>query len=241
MAGKRDPNDPRNQLYKFTIDVINKTKPNIFVLENVKGILSFKESDGILVMKKIINNLESIGYYSKYILLDSSKFGIPQKRERVIFIGSTFDNKDKVDNIIDKLRNINEPIVTVYDAIHDLEDKEELFLENHIFTKHTPQMIEKIKSTKPGESATNNFSDAFRRIHYDKPSPTVKENHGGVHLHPIKNRVLTPRELARLQSFPDNFKFLGTKSSVLKQIGNAVPPKLSMKIAEIVWNEFYGK
>jgi DNA (cytosine-5)-methyltransferase 1 len=62
----------------------------------------------------------------------------------------------------------------------------------------------------------------------------VKENHGGVHVHPTQNRVLTPRELASLQSFPDDFIFLGSKSNVLKQIGNAVPVRMSNKIAEIV-------
>jgi DNA (cytosine-5)-methyltransferase 1 len=85
------------------------------------------------------------------------------------------------------------------------------------------------------------FSDAFKRCHWDKPSPTVKENHGGVHIHPELNRVMTPRELARLQTFPDDFIFLSTKSNVLKQIGNAVPPKLAYEIAKQVKLVFYGK
>lgn len=98
-------------------------------------------------------------------------------------------------------------------------------------------MIKKIKNTQPGKSAMKNFSDAFRRLHYDKPSYTVKENHGGVHIHPKLNRVLTPRELARLQSFPDSFIFKSNKNNILKQIGNAVPPKLAYEIAKIVKKE----
>lgn len=82
MAGKRDPDDQRNQLYKYTIDVIKRLQPEVFVLENVKGILSFKEKDGELVINKIINILKEQNYYARYILVDSSKFGVPQKKRK---------------------------------------------------------------------------------------------------------------------------------------------------------------
>lgn len=240
MAGKRNPNDHRNQLYKYTIDIIDRVKPKLFVLENVKGILSFKESDGNLVIDKIVNTLNQKGYYSQYVLLDASNFGVPQKRERVIFIGSSFNNKDKVDLVIERLKNTKFPLKTVYDAIHDLENATESHDFNHIFTQHTPQMLERIKNTPEGKSVMNGYSDAFRRQYYNKPSTTVKENHGGVHVHPKLNRVMTPRELARLQSFPDDFIFKSTKSNILKQIGNAVSPKLSDEIAKIILEVFYN-
>lgn len=240
MSGKRDKNDPRNQLYKYTIDVIKKVQPKFFVLENVKGILSFKEKDNVLVITKIKNMLKKNGYYSKLILVDSSKFGVPQKRERVIFIGAKNKYKSKVDQCINKIANYKKATVTVESAIKDLETTKENIKFNHIFTKHSKEFKKKIHTTKVGESAMKNFSDAFRRIDYKKPSPTVKENHGGVFIHPKFDRVLTPRELARLQSFPDNFIFKGTKSSILKQIGNAVPPMLSYAIANIAKGIFYG-
>ncbi|QDY88353.1 DNA cytosine methyltransferase [Mycoplasma anserisalpingitidis] len=239
MAGKRDKEDPRNQLYKYTIDVIDKVQPKCFCLENVKGILSFKEIDGVKVIEKIKKRLEDIGYYSKYILLDASNFGVPQKRERVIFVGAKLKDKDKVNKIIDALSNYKEKIVTVRDAIYDLKDKDEDKVFSHIFTKHSPEMIDKIRNTEIGKSAMKNFSDAWRKLDYEKPSFTVKENHGGVHLHPELPRVLTPRELARLQSFPDDFLFYGNKSEILKQIGNAVPCKLSLEIAKIVKKHFF--
>ena len=232
LAGKRDRNDPRNQLYKYTIDVIKKTKPKMFCLENVKGILSFKESDGEKVIDKISKLFCRSGYYCKYTLLDASNFGVPQKRERVIFIGARKSNKKAVDEIINFLENHKSKIKTVKDAIKDLETKKEDPSINHIFAKHSLEMQKKILKTKAGSSAMNNFSDAFRKLDYDKPSYTVKENHGGVHIHPVLPRVLTPRELARLQSFPDDFIFLGSKSDILKQIGNAVPCKLSLIIAK---------
>lgn len=239
MAGKRSKSDPRNQLYNYTIDVIKKVRPYYFVLENVKGILSFRESDGELVVEKIKNKLRRINYYVNFILVDSSNFGVPQKRERVFFIGSNIKNKKKVDECIELIKNHKERIVTVYDAISDLENCDENVEINHIFSKHSEEMIEKIKKTPMGKSVMRNFSDAFRRLYYDRPSTTVKENHGGVHIHPIRNRVLTPRELARLQSFPDNFLFKSNKANILKQIGNAVPPKLAFEISKITKKVFY--
>lgn len=240
MAGKRDPDDQRNQLYKYTIDVIKRLQPEVFVLENVKGILSFKEKDGELVINKIINILKEQNYYARYILVDSSKFGVPQKRERVIFIGSK--DKNKVDLAIIEIAKHNEKIKTVRDAISHLENqKMDSNIPNHIFSNHTTEMKERLSKLKEGESLYGNYSDAFKRIYYDKPSPTVKENHGGVHVHPVLNRVLTPKELALLQSFPDDFVFQGTKSNILKQIGNAVPVKLSYEIAKIIKKVFYGK
>lgn len=240
MAGKRDPDDQRNQLYKYTIDVIKRLQPEVFVLENVKGILSFKEKDGKLVINKIINILKEQNYYARYILVDSSKFGVPQKRERVIFIGSK--DKNKVDLAIIEIAKHNEKIKTVRDAISHLENqKMDSNIPNHIFSNHTTEMKERLSKLKEGESLYGNYSDAFKRIYYDKPSPTVKENHGGVHVHPVLNRVLTPKELALLQSFPDDFVFQGTKANILKQIGNAVPVKLSYEIAKIIKKVFYGK
>ncbi|WP_406617706.1 DNA cytosine methyltransferase [Mycoplasmopsis lipophila] len=213
MAGKRDPDDQRNQLYKYTIDVIKRLQPEVFVLENVKGILSFKEKDGELVINKIINILKEQNYYARYILVDSSKFGVPQKRERVIFIGSK--DKNKVDLAIIEIAKHNEKIKTVRDAISHLENqKMDSNIPNHIFSNHTTEMKERLSKLKEGESLYGNYSDAFKRIYYDKPSPTVKENHGGVHVHPVLNRVLTPKELALLQSFPDNFVFQGTKTNI---------------------------
>lgn len=102
MAGKRCQDDPRNQLYKYTIKYIEELNPNYFVLENVKGILSFKEKDGILVIQKIKEQLNFLGYHCDHILLNANDFGVPQNRERVIFIGTR--DKNKTNNIINKLK-----------------------------------------------------------------------------------------------------------------------------------------
>ena len=97
-------------------------------------------------------------------------------------------------------------------------------------------MIKKIENTQLGKSVNPKYTEACFRCFPDKPSNTVKENHGGVFIHYEKNRVMTPRELARLQSFPDKFKFKGSKASILKQLGNAVPVGLSEALANNIIN-----
>ena len=101
---------------------------------------------------------------------------------------------------------------------------------NHIFTKHSEEMKQRIIAVPEGKSLFSNYSDAWKKSPWNKPSCTIKENHGGVNLHPILPRVLSPRELAALQSFPDNFIFKGVKKDQLIQIGNAVPPLLGKAI-----------
>ena len=305
MSGHRNSRDPRGQLFKDYVEFVKELKPKVFVMENVKGILTIlhdkpklnsdekKLADEYYVleeeklkleaekkqlsaknikngfpflrnkrllkevkakikkMKKdipkfrmkvtdiIINTMKDLGYNVQMKLLNSANYGVPQKRERVIFVGVRNDintkfeypvethNKDGTDG---KLK-----WVSVKEAIDDLkdlpEDAEKL---QQIYTKHTPKFIEKIKQTEIGTSVLKKYSESFYRCYPDRPSNTVKENHGGVFVHYEKNRVMTPRELARLQSFPDEFVFKGTKSSMLIQLGNAVPCGLSNAIAKQV-------
>ena len=87
---------------------------------------------------------------------------------------------------------------------------------------------------KIGKSLYTNYSDAWKKVDWNKPSCTVKENHGGVNIHPILSRPMTPRELAALQSFPDDFVFEGSKKWQLVQIGNAVPCSLGKAIGLVL-------
>ena len=122
--------------------------------------------------------------------------------------------------------------LTAKEALQDLENVPEQYLPNHVFTKHNPKFVKRLINTPIGKNVYKNYSDAWYRLKPDEPARTVKENHGGVFVHYAKPRVLTPRELARLQSFDDSFVFYSTKSNILKQIGNAVPPKMSQAIAK---------
>ena len=236
LAGKRNPNDERNQLYKIVVKVLKDLKIKRFVLENVPGILSMRKGKEI---EEIKNYFQEHSLYFEYEVLDSSNFNVPQKRKRVVFIGTNSKKYlPKIKRIFNSLKNTKNPIITSREVLFDLQDKKEDINFSHILTKHTAKIRNKIQNLKVNNSLYKNFSDGWRRISYDSPSPTVKENHGGVHIHPVKNRVLTPRELARLQSFPDKFIFKGSKKMQLVQIGNAVPVNFAKIIAEKVLELF---
>jgi DNA (cytosine-5)-methyltransferase 1 len=306
MSGHRNSRDPRGQLFKDYVEFVKVLKPKVFVMENVKGILTIlhdkpnlipeekkladkyyvleeeklklsaekkqlsvkkKKNTSIPVVrnkrlmkevnskiKKMKNDIpkfrmkvtdiitetfQKMGYNVQMKLLNSANYGVPQKRERVIFVGVINDITEKFEYPIETHNKEgtggSSKWVSVKEAIDDLKDLPEDF-ENlqQIYTKHTQKFIGKIKNTEIGSSVLKKYSEAFYRCYPDRPSNTVKENHGGVFVHYEKNRVMTPRELARLQSFPDDFVFKGTKSSMLIQLGNAVPCGLSNAIAKQV-------
>lgn len=233
MAGNRNPNDPRGQLFKEYVSIVKELSPPIFVMENVKGILSMRHKDGA-VINKIIGEFKKIGYRIDYEVLNSVDYGDPQYRERLILIGT----KEGVPVIFPEQTHgdIQEllPYKTVFEAIDDIADKPEDIPWNHIFAKHSSKFIAKIKKTKVGTNLSGNYSEAFFRTPPDKPCKTVKGNHGSVFIHYRKNRSISPRELARLQSFPDDFIFMGSKHDMFVQIGNAVPNELASAIAGAV-------
>lgn len=294
MSGLRNPRDPRGQLFKDYVEIVKQLNPKLFIMENVKGILTMKHDKphmtneekmiadnyyhlekqkiDLLAKKKIANNEQienelkiikselkkmekhlsifrmkvtdiikdtftELGYNIEMKLLNSANFGVPQKRERVIFIGLRNDIKKDITYPLETHNKKGDAgkkkWISVKETIDDLKHNENTDLQ-HIYTKHTDDFLNKIKNTKIGNSVNPKYKEAFFRCFPDEPSNTVKENHGGVFIHYEKDRVMTPRELARLQSFPDSFKFKGTKSNILVQIGNAVPCGLSQSIAKEV-------
>ena len=223
MAGNRVVEDPRNSLYRDMLEVVKALQPNYVVCENVKGLRSML---GGAVEKKIIEDFKAIGYEMNVTTLCAADYYVPQKRERVIFIG----NRIGVKNLYPMTLLSEDKYMTVGQAIGDLENVPEDSKFNHMFTRHSAQMIAKIATLSEGEGLYPEYTEAWRRCYWDKPSPTVKENHGGVFVHPHHNRVMTVRELARLQSFPDDFIFEGGKAKQLVQVGNAVPGLLGKAI-----------
>ena len=194
----------------------------------------------VKVTDMIKERFEKIGYDVKMQVLNAADYGVPQKRERVIFIGG-YDGlpvnfpdptyRKKTNGTEDLFKSNLLDWITVREAIDDIKDHPEDIDFNHIFTKCGKEFLNKIKKTKIGTSVYEGYRDAYYRSFPDEPSNTVKENHGGVFIHYEKDRFMTPRELARLQSFEDDFIFKGSKSQILVQIGNAVPPKLGYNIA----------
>jgi DNA-methyltransferase (dcm) len=221
---KRHADDSRNELYKMLIKVIVTKQPKFFVAENVKGILSLEHGE---VIKMIMNDFNSIGYTSEYRVLNAANYGVPQLRNRVVIVGVRNDIDFKYQYPL-PTHNANgdnglKKWVSVREAMKDIPDPDQPnSLLNHTYSQF------KLKF---------NGYLGNRTIDPDKPAPTVTargDDKGGVVVlhHPNNRRRMTCRELATVQSFPLDYEFVGTRSSVYRQIGNAVPPLLGKAIAE---------
>lgn len=224
MAGNRIITDERNSLYKEMLEIVRHIKPKFVVMENVVGLRSMLNGK---IEAQIIKDYEQAGYKVNVTVLNSADYGVAQLRKRVIFICNRIDKT----NFYPKPLLSPENYKTIKDSIEDLMDMEDNKEFNHVRTKHKADMIERLGNVKEGSSLYDNYSDSWKKCHWNKPSCTIKENHGAVNIHPKRPRVITAREMARLQSFPDNFIFKGAKKWQLVQLGNAVPPLLGKAIA----------
>ena len=225
LAGNRVITDERNSLYLEMLKIVDHIRPEYIVMENVEGLRSMMNGK---IEEKIISDYKKIGYEINVTVLNSADYGVAQTRRRVIFIGNRIGGINYHPKpFMKKYKTLGEEI----ERFMDIPENKSI---NHIFSKHTEEMKQKIMDVPEGMSLYGNYSDAWKKSPWDKPSCTVKENHGGVNLHPKLPRVLTPRELAALQSFPDDFIFMGSKKWQLVQIGNAVPPLLGRAIGVAV-------
>lgn len=223
LSGYRVVADPRNSLYLEMLDIVKRIQPDFIVMENVEGLRSMLNGK---VEEKILDDYKKIGYDINVTVLNAANYYTPQTRKRVIFIG----NRIGAINYHPKPMLDEKDYVTVGNAIKKYLDIPEDKNISHIFTKTSPEMKKRLEAIPVGKSLYGNYSDAWKKVDWDKPSCTVKENHGGVNIHPILSRPMTPRELAALQSFPDDFIFKGSKKWQLVQIGNAVPCLLGKAI-----------
>ena len=224
MSGSRIVEDKRNSLYKDMLEIIEELQPEFIVAENVKGLRSMLKGK---VEDKIKADIRKLGYVVNVTVLNSADYYVPQKRERVIFIANRIGKK----NYHPAPLLESDSYITTKEAIGDLVKLKDNPKFNHVRTKHTDDMKERLAKVPEGKSLYDKYSDSWKKCPWNEASCTIKENHGGVNIHPIEPRVITVREMARLQSFPDSFIFKGTKSKQMVQIGNAVPPLLAKAIA----------
>lgn len=225
VAGLRKPNDPRNQLFKEYIRIVKHLNPYFVFIENVPGILTMQGGE---VYQEILKQFADIGYKDMTVrILEAATYGVPQLRTRAIFIGNRLGIKNPYPKAIYGKDNYK----TIESAIDDLIDLPFDPSWNHEGTKHSKDMEKRLSLIPPGGSLYSTFRDAWKRQYCGVPCMTIKENHGGVHVHYQLNRVLTAREMARLQTFPDDYIFSGTFKRAYWQIGNAVPPLLAEHIA----------
>lgn len=224
MAGNRIVEDSRNSLYKDMLEIIKELQPEFIVAENVKGLRSMLKGK---LEEKIKTDIEHLGYQVNVTVLNAADYYVPQKRERIIFIA----NRINKSNLHPKPILSPENYITTKEAIEDLVNTSDDITFNHVRTNHNDNMKVRLANVKEGKSLYENYSDAWKKCPWNEASCTIKENHGGVNIHPIEPRVITVREMARLQSFPDSFTFEGSKAKQMVQIGNAVPPLLGKAIA----------
>ena len=253
-VGTRDVNDPRNHLYKEYCRIVERINPDFFVIENVKGLTTLS---GGAFRDDIINRFSALGYDVKFKILNAADYGVPQNRYRVFFVGmknkgfkfpEPYDYKVTTKEAIDDL-----PVLSGMEAISEYccepaTEYERLMrgdasvLLNHEGTNHSQQTINIISMIKDGGKISDlpreyweirKYNKAFERMSSQGQSNTVDTGHRN-YFHYEQNRIPSVRENARLQSFPDDFEILGSKTSQYKQVGNAVPPLLAYAVAKAI-------
>lgn len=254
LSGKRDIEDPRNYLFQEYMRFIDLVQPRIAIIENVRLLTSMKSKGGGYVKDHIVRDLKRHGYRAAMYEVNACHYGVPQHRERVLFIavrndvsaGPSFPvpTHGNSKTLFDR----SAPIRTFADACSDLK-----FLESgeraadpfHVAVEHPDHVIRWLWDVPQGKSAHDNadpdlrppsgYNTTYKRQVWDEPGATVQTTFGMIsgcrNVHPIATRSLTVREAARLQSFPDSYKFVGSLSTIRTGIGNAVPPLLSRAIA----------
>lgn len=306
---QKDPKDPRNSLFRDFARWVEYLAPQVFVMENVRGLLARRSASGERVIEIIVRTFSELGYDVEIWLLNAAEYGVPQTRERIFVVG----NRLGIDRIGEPPKTHALPSahsdsrqfelfsderlrssISLWEAISDLpyleagQGEEEqpymclpqndyqsmlrgqqTILLNHVAMQHSKRLVERFKHVKWGESGadvpeehkarTRNGNGKISNATYDqnnrrlfpyKPSHTIAASFYANFIHPFQHRNLTAREGARIQSFPDWYRFMGKKTvpshkllqregrleekhlCQYSQIGNAVPPQLAIAIAE---------
>lgn len=303
----KDPKDPRNSLFLNFAQWISFLEPKVFVMENVKGLLSRKNTENLKVVDIIKRTFQDLGYCLEVWILNAAEYGVPQIRERIFIVGNKMGKELGIPKKTHSLELLHLsrsqlsvfdrtsilPALALWDAISDLpklnaregSEEQSYYLEpqnsyqmwvrnssntlyNHVAMEHSERLVERFRHINWGESSSDapkehgarrrsgngelsnkSYDQNNRRLNPYKPSYTIAASFYANFIHPFQHRNLTAREGARIQSFPDSYRFLGKKTVVshkllhreerfdekflcqYNQIGNAVPPLLAKAIA----------
>jgi DNA (cytosine-5)-methyltransferase 1 len=280
--------DPRNHLYKSYVKVVSLVKPKFFIMENVKGMLP--------VARQVIEDFNGIGYDVQCQVLRAEDFGVPQHRERLIFIGNRlgidnrqiFDDIGKISNGAtrtvlrdalvglrplqasrvknatekgsiesgSKIERNNAKTTNAYVSLIN-QNRAMPLVFNHKARYNNDRDIEIFSRLNPGDRSddpkiadimpyarrNNIFKDKYFKLEPDKVCKTITAHMKfdcNMYIHPSQARGLTPREAARVQSYPDDYFFRGAYTKTYMQIGNSVPPLMGRAIAMVI-RKYLGK
>ena len=253
LTGPRNFDDERNRLYLAVFKAVEIFSPKAFVIENVIGMATLY---GGQIKEEVLRRFRALGYNVDCQVLCAADYGVPQLRKRLVFVGMKPEYgsfafprpvvdpdhyvscRDAIDDLPSLVDDIGQE-KSVYTSPPRTEYQKKMrgnssFLYNHVATKHS-ELVQSVIALVPeggnykdlpeGVGKSRNFHEAWTRYDGNRPSRTIDTGHRN-HFHYEYNRVPTIRENARLQSFPDDFVFLGTKTQQNRQVGNAVPPLL---------------
>ncbi|MGB1491114.1 MAG: DNA cytosine methyltransferase, partial [Candidatus Poseidoniaceae archaeon] len=254
LTGPRKLKDKRNKLYMSMLSAVKEFSPSAFLIENVRGMAGLYQGK---VLKDIVTQFDKAGYNVEHRILNAADYGVPQVRNRLFIVGirkdiGNFEFPESTHRQSDWV-TCEEAISDLPTLENDLGSNESKYegapisdfqrklrgscnvLYNHLGTRHT-ELVKSViaqvpeggnhKDLPPGVGESRKFNEAWTRYHSQRPSRTIDTGHRN-HFHYRWNRVPTVRENARLQSFNDEFEFLGTKTQQNRQVGNAVPPLLA--------------
>ncbi len=281
--------DPRNALYKSYVEVVSIVQPKFFIMENVKGMLS--------VADQVVEDFERIGYKVDYHVFNAKDYGVPQHRERLIYVGNRmgYDSIAILKQIVDSAHSYDSHVLA--DALYGLrplEAKRKMnstdldsvesgstieanvmpvnseyialinngkpcnFTFNHKARYNNDRDIEIFRRLNQGDNSNDPkiadimpyarrngiFKDKYFKLEETKVSKTITAHMKfdcNMYIHPTQARGLTPREAARIQSYPDDYFFRGAYTKTYMQIGNSVPPLLGRAIAKIIKQYLRGE
>ncbi|WP_262316349.1 DNA cytosine methyltransferase [Lacticaseibacillus parakribbianus] len=256
-AGAKFWADPRNALIRNYAEALRILHPRWFVMENVEGLLTAAKGR---YLEETLKAMIALGYSLAVKKVYMQEYGIPQRRKRVIIVGNREGKRYAFPQPIEPASGAiyRNGASTLRDAIGDLENVVDAAIDQ-VPVAPTALQAARIRALLPGQSMKDlpltlqhdSFSrrahrrvqdgtasarrggapSGLKRLQYDEPALTITSAASREFVHPVLDRTLTLRECARIQTFPDSFRFCGTKSQRLLQIGNAVPPRFAALLA----------
>lgn len=244
--GDQNPADPRNGLLWVFMRLVEWLNPSCVLMENVNYL---RTQYGGRYEREIVAAFERLGYQVCVTTLNAADFGVPQIRKRVFFFATKLQAEFEWPAVTHGPGL--KPYETVWAAIGDLGDARAT-ARNHVHLNHGEKVLARYAlipeggrmpppSELPAEIRRKNFGNTYKRLHRKRPSLTLVPGNNAFPVHPTLHRSLSAREGARLQTFPDNFEFFGTRAEQCKLVGNAVPVRLAERLGHAIQKHINSK